>query len=193
MRVVVINHLSLDGVLQGPGGPDEDPRDGFSHGGWAALGSDPSIPQAMGQRMGEGFSWLFGRRTYEQLLAHWNQVGGPFADSFNHVPKYVASSRSDTELPWPNSTLLGGDVPARVAQLREQAGGNLVVLGSGALVRSLLPHGLIDELLLMIHPVVLGSGRRLFGPDDEVHRLNLVDSRSTATGVLLATYRPVDR
>lgn len=191
MRVVVINHLSLDGVLQGPGGPDEDPRDGFRHGGWAALGSDPSVPEAMGERMGEGFSWLFGRRTYEQLLTHWNQVGGPFADSFNQLPKYVASRRPDTVLSWPNSTLLGGDVPARVAQLREQPGGNLVVLGSGALIRSLLPHGLIDELLLMIHPVVLGSGRRLFGPDDEVHRLELVSSRATAGGLLLTTYRPV--
>lgn len=189
MRVVVINHLSLDGVLQGPGGPDEDPRDGFRHGGWAALGSDPSIPEAMGRSMGEGFAWLFGRRTYDQLLTHWNQVGGPFADSFNQLLKYVASSRPDTELAWPNSTLLDGDVPARVAELRRQPGGNLVVLGSGALIRSLLPHGLVDELLLMIHPVVLGSGRRLFGPDDDVRHLELVESRSSAAGVLLATYR----
>lgn len=191
MRVVAINHLSLDGVLQGPGGPDEDPRGGFRHGGWAALGNDPAIPEAMGQRMGTDFAWLFGRRTYEQLLAYWNQVGGPFADSFNGLPKYVASSRPDAVLPWPNSELLSGDVPARVAALRQRPGGNLVILGSGALIRSLLPHGLVDELLLMIHPVVLGSGQRLFGADEDVRRLELVDSASTATGVLLATYRPV--
>lgn len=191
MRVVVINHLSLDGVLQGPGGPDEDPRDGFRHGGWAALGNDPSIPQAMGESMGDDFSWLFGRRTYEQLLAHWNQVGGPFAESFNQLPKYVASSRPDTELPWPNSILLGGDVAARVAALRERPGGNLVILGSGSLIRSLLPHGLVDELLLMIHPVVLGSGQRLFGLDDDVRTFRLLTSRTTGSGVLLATYRPI--
>ncbi|TKV61118.1 dihydrofolate reductase [Nakamurella flava] len=192
MRVIVINHLSLDGVLQAPGGPDEDPRDGFRHGGWAALGGDPSIPEAMGASMGAEFSWLFNRRTNEQLLTRWNQVGGPFADSFNQLPKYVVSGRPDTVLRWPNSTLLHGDVPAGVAELREQSGGNLMILGSGALVRSLLPHGLIDELLLMIHPVVLGSGQRLFGPDDYTRRLELVDSRSTATGVLLATHRSTD-
>jgi len=104
----------------------------------------------MGERMGEGFSWLFGRRSYEDMLSHWNAVGGPFKDGLNNVTKYVASSSPHAELPWPNSTLLSGDVPAAVAALREQPGGNLVIMGSGALVRSLLPHGLIDELFLMI-------------------------------------------
>jgi dihydrofolate reductase len=106
--------------------------------------------------------------------------------------KYVASSRPDTELPWPNSTLLSGDVPAKVAALREQDGGNLVIMGSGQLIRSLLPHRLVDELFLMIHPLVLGSGYRLFGPDDEAHWPRLTDCTPNSTGVLMATYQPAD-
>ena len=140
--------------------------------------------------MGEEFSWLFGRRSYEDMLGHWNEVGGPFKDGLNQTTKYVASSSADTELPWPNSRLLSGDVPAAVAALREQPGGNLVIMGSGQLIRSLLPHGLVDELFLMIHPVVLGSGQRLFGPADDRMPLTLVDSATTSTGVILATYRP---
>jgi dihydrofolate reductase len=188
VRVVVINHVSLDGVMQGPGRPDEDTRGGFRHGGWAD-GSDPAIGEAMGKRMGEGFAWLFGRRSYDDMLGHWNEVGGPFKDGLNNTRKYVASSHPDTELRWPHSTLLSGDVPAAVAALREQPGGNLVVMGSGQLVRSLLPRGLVDELFLITHPLVLGSGQRLFGPDDDVTRLELVDCASTENGLLLATYR----
>lgn len=192
MRVVVVNHVSLDGVIQGPGRADEDTRNGFAHGGWAQQGNDATMSDAMGERMGESFSWMFGRRSYDDMLSHWNAVGGPFKDGLNNAPKYVASSTSDTTLPWPNSTLLTGNVPAAVAELREQSGGNLVIMGSGQLIRSLLPHGLVDELLLMIHPIVLGSGQRLFGADGDVHRLRLVDSRPTETGVLLATYRAVN-
>lgn len=190
MRVLVVNHVSLDGVLQGPGDREEDTRDGFRHGGWALPGNDPVMGAAMGERMGQEFCWLFGRRTYDNLLTHWNREGGPFKDGLNQTKKYVASSDPDAELPWPNSTLLTGDVPAEVAALREQPGGNLVIMGSGQLIRSLLPLGLVDELFLMIHPVVLGSGHRLFGPDDEPHRLSLVDCTPTAAGVVLATYRP---
>ena len=191
MRVLVVNHVSLDGVLQGPGHPDEDTRDGFRHGGWAQAGNDPAMGAALGERMGQDFSWLFGRRSYEGMLSYWNEAGGPFKDGLNGTRKYVASSRPDADLPWPNSTLLHGDVPAAVAALREQPGGNLVIMGSGRLIRSLLPHGLVDELFLMIHPLVLGSGQRLFGPDDDVHRLRLVDATPTATGVRLATSRPL--
>lgn len=188
MRVVVINHVSLDGVLQGPGGPDEDPRDGFLHGGWAALHQDPAVGEAMGTRMGPDFTWLFGRRTYEQVLGHWNAVGGPFKDGLNGPVKYVASSHPDLELPWPSSVLLSGDVPARVAELRGRPGGNLVVMGSGALVRSLLPHGLVDELVLLVHPVVLGSGHRLFGPDPLPRRFSLVSADPTPSGILVSVY-----
>ena len=190
MRVVVVNHVSLDGVMQGPGRPDEDTRGGFRHGGWAQNDNDPALGAAMGERLGEEFSWLFGRRTYDGLLSYWNATGGPFKQPLNGVRKYVASSDPAADLPWPNSTLISGDVPAGVAALREQPGGNLVIMGSGELIRSLLPHGLIDEFFLMIHPVVLGSGRRMFGAEDMTHPLRLVASSPTATGVILATYQP---
>jgi dihydrofolate reductase len=191
MRVVVINHVTLDGVLQGPGRPDEDTRHGFRHGGWAQQAAgDPAIGPALGERMGRGFSWLFGRRSYEDMLGHWNKVGGPFKDGLNQTLKYVASSNPDTDLPWPNSSVLSGDVPAAVAALREQPGGNLVIMGSGQLIRTLLPHGLVDEMFLLIHPVVLGSGQRLFGPADDRISLTLIDTAATSTGVIMATYRP---
>lgn len=188
MSVLVINHVSLDGVMQGPGRPDEDTRGGFAHGGWAESASDQATAEAMGRAMSRPFSWLFGRRSYEDMLSHWNQAGGPFKDGLNQVPKFVASSDPSADLPWPNSTLITGDVPARVAQMREQQETDLVVMGSGQLVRSLLPHGLVDKVLLFVHPVLLGSGRRLFGSDEQARRLRLVESTATDTGVLIVTY-----
>ena len=190
MRIVVVNHVSLDGVMQGPGRPDEDTRGGFRHGGWAQNDNDLALGAAMGERLGQDFSWLFGHRTYDGLLGYWNEVGGPFKDPLNQIPKYVASADPEAALPWPNSTLISGDVPAGVAALRQQPGGNLVIMGSGALIRSLLPHGLIDEIFLMIHPVVLGSGQQLFGRENAAHQMRLVSSSQTAAGVILATYQP---
>ena len=189
-KVVVINHVTLDGVMQAPGRPDEDTRDGFEAGGWAIAGNDDAMGAKMGQLMGRGFAWLFGRRTYEDLLASWNEQGGPFKDALNDVPKYVASSDPATVLRWPNSTLLHGDVPAAVAELRCTAAGNLVIMGSGPLIRSLMARELIDEYLLFIHPLVLGSGRRLFDRGAPT-RLELTDSSTTATGVVIATYKPI--
>jgi dihydrofolate reductase len=189
MRVVVVNHVSLDGVIQSPGRPDEDTRHDFRHGGWAEQrSSDPAIGAAIGERLGQGFSWLFGRRSYDDMLSHWNEAGGPFKDGLNATLKYVASRNPDMQLRWPNSTLLSGDVAAAVAALRAEPGGNLVIMGSGSLIRSLLPRGLVDELFLMIHPLVLGSGERLFGPAEETLPVNLVSSTTTASGVILATY-----
>jgi len=190
MRVLVVNHVSLDGVLQGPGRPDEDNRGGFRYGGWAEQDNAPAMRATMGERMGQDFSWLFGRRSYDDMLTHWNRIGVPFKDGLTQTRKYVASSNPDAELPWPNSTLLSGDVPAQVASLRKQPGGNLVIMGSGQLIRSLLANSLVDEILLMIHPIVLGSGHRLFGPDDEAHRMRLVACTPTASGVLMAIYQP---
>ncbi len=191
MRVVVINHLTLDGVMQAPGHADEDRRGGFGHGGWANAGNDDAMLRAVGQYMGQpGGGMLLGRRSYDAMLSGWNERGGPFKDALNSTPKYVASSSAATELEWPNSTLLHGDVPAAVAELKQGDGGPLVIMGSGELIRSLLPHRLIDELLLMIHPLVLGTGLRLFEPDDHVARLRLHASEATSTGVLLLTYRP---
>jgi dihydrofolate reductase len=188
-NVIVINHLTLDGVMQGPGRPDEDTRDGFERGGWAVPRSDEAMVAKMGERMGGDHAFLFGRRTYEDLLASWNAQGGPFKDALNNARKYIASSNAAARLQWPNSTLLRGDVSAAVADLKQSSSANLVIMGSGVLIGSLMAADLIDEYLLMIHPLVLGSGRRLF-PGGVQAALRLVDSITTSTGVLIATYEP---
>jgi dihydrofolate reductase len=137
--------------------------------------------------MGDDHAWLFGRRTYEGLLASWNAQGGPFKDALNNTPKFVASGDSATRLDWPNSTLLHGDVPAGVAELKESSGANLVIMGSGELIGSLTAADVIDEYLLMIAPVVLGTGRRLFASGVQAS-LRLVEGVTTRTGVVMATY-----
>ena len=191
MRIVVVNHITLDGVMQGPGRPDEDTRGGFTHGGWAEPRDDPAMAQEIGKRMGKpGGGLLLGRRSYEDMLAAWNARGEPYKAALNAATKYVASSSSATRVQWPNSTLLHGDVPGAVAALKRSSGGDLVIMGSGRLIRSLLPHGLIDEYLLMIHPLLLGSGQRLFEHDGHLAELRLAGSSATATGVILATYEP---
>lgn len=194
-RIVVMNHLTLDGVMQGPGRPDEDTREGFTQGGWGQRSTTPgdAAGQAMGQRMAAGgglAGWLFGRWTYEQLLAHWNRhPDSPFTPALNNTPKYVASTSLTDPLPWPNSTLLRGHVAESVGALKARCDGVLAVMGSGRLIGSLMAADLIDEYLLMIHPLVLGSGRRLFPPGVEV-RLRLADSVTTPTGVMIARYEP---
>ena len=196
MHVLVMNHLTLDGVMQGPGRPDEDTRGGFAHGGWAADRGDEALGRAMRERLAErgGLKgWLFGRRTYEEVLAYWNSVpDSPFAAALNDARKYVASTTLHEPLPWPNSTLLDGDVVGAVGALRAQSDGVLAIMGSGDLIRSLRAADLIDEYLLLIHPLVLGSGRRLFPAGHSV-QLRLVDSVATTTGVVIATYQPRDR
>lgn len=189
-KILVANNVTLDGVMQGPGRPDEDTRDGFELGGWGIPYSDETTVAKMGERMGEDRAFLFGRRTYEQLLTSWNAQGGPFKEALNTTRKYVATSNSATSLDWPNSTLLHGDVPTAVADLKRSSGTTLVILGSGVLIGSLMAANLIDEYLVMIHPIVLGTGRRLF-PDGSPHRkLSLDESVSTRTGVIMCTYRP---
>lgn len=192
MRVVVINHISLDGVMQAPGRADEDTRGGFIHGGWAVPGSDEVMARALGERMGRADGGLLlGRRTYEDLLSSWNARGGPYKEALNAATKHVASRSSATRLDWPNSVLLHGDIAAAVAELGRSLSGDLVIMGSGQLIRSLAPLGIVDEYLLMIHPLVLGSGQRMFERDNHMTRLRLVESLPTTTGVILATYRPV--
>ena len=191
MRLVVINHLTLDGVMQAPGRPDEDTRGGFSRGGWAISGGDEVMGRALGARMDRpDGGLLLGRWSYEEMLASWNAKGGPFKDALNNAPKYVVSSDPAAILQWPNSTLLHGDIPAAVAELKQTQTGDLVIMGSGQLIRSLLPHGLIDEYLLFIYPLVLGSGQRLFDHDNHLIKLRLVESITTTTGVIIATYQP---
>lgn len=192
MRLVVINHITLDGVMQAPGRPDEDTRAGFSHGGWAVPSNDEVMGHALAERMGKpDGGLLLGRRSYEDMLAFWNAQGGPYKDALNSAPKYVASRSSATRLEWPNSTLLHGEIPAAVAELKQNSAGDLVIMGSGELIRSLLPHGLIDEYLLMIHPLVLGCGQRLFDHGDHLAKLRLRSSTPTTTGVIIATYQPI--
>lgn len=194
-RIVVMNHVTLDGVMQGPGRPDEDTRGGFTQGGWGrrAASADEAVGKAMGERMAAGgglAGWLFGRRTYEDLLSYWNQQpDSPFGPMLNSAPKYVASTTLSEPLPWPNSTLLRGDIADAAGALKARSGGVLAIMGSGELIGSLLAAGLIDEYLLMIHPLVLGAGRRLFPAGVRVP-LRLTDSATKAAGVVLATYEP---
>jgi len=188
-KVIVMNSVTLDGVMQAPGRPDEDTRDGFASGGWAIPYADEAMVAKMGERMGADRAFLFGRRTYEQLLASWNTRGGPFKDALNNTHKFVASSTPETRLDWPNSTLLHGDVSAAVEELKQSSDTNLVIMGSGVLIGSLMAADLIDEYLLMIAPLVVGTGRRLF-PAGVQTSLRLVESITTRTGVVIATYEP---
>ncbi len=188
-RVVVVNHVTLDGVMQGPGRPDEDSRDGFEQGGWAAPRNDEVMGAKVGEWMNGEHAFLFGRRSYEIMLESWNRMGGPFKDALNNTPKYVASRHSDTTLHWPNSTLLHGDIPAAVSELKRTSDGDLVMMGSSELIGSLLSADMVDVFVLMIHPLVLGTGRRLFADGGQAS-LRLTESIVTTKGVLLATYEP---
>ncbi len=191
-NVVVTNHVTLDGVMQAPARPDEDRDGGFSHGGWAMPRNDEVMGRYMGERMGTGGRLLLGRRTYEDLAGFWpNQsTDNPYTAVINNMPKLVASRTLTEPLEWNSSTLLTGDGADAVAELKEQPAGDLVVLGSGDLIRTLLAHDLIDEFLLMIHPLVLGTGKRLFREGAPTVSLRLVDSTVTTTGVVIASYVP---
>lgn len=192
-KIIVVNHVTLDGVMQAPGRPDEDTRGGFEHGGWAIAGNDEVMGRKMGDRIatGEGMATgglLLGRHTYEDFYGVWpNRSANPFTEVLNSTTKYVASRTLKEPLPWANSILLDGDAADAVARLKEQPIGDLTILGSGELIGSLMAAGLIDQYLLMIHPVVLGTGRRLFAEGAHAS-LRLTDSVTTTTGVVIATY-----
>ena len=192
MRMLrVIEFLSLDGVMQGPGSPEEDTEGGFRHGGWQR----PYFDEVLGASAAEGMAatdgYLFGRKTYEKMAAYWPTApdDDPYAKHLNSTPKYVAS-RTLQDVEWENSTLIKGDVVEEVAKLKEQPGKNIAVLGSGDLVQTLIEHDLVDEFFLAVFPIVVGSGKRLFREADEIRRLSLVDSNTTGTGGLILTYRP---
>jgi dihydrofolate reductase len=189
-RVVVTNNVSLDGVMQGPARPDEDTRGGFGRGGWAIPYGDPVMAEAMGERMAHGGDLLLGRRTYEDFAAVWpGRTDNPFTAVLDASQKYVASRTLTEPLPWKNSTLLAGDAADAVAGLKQQGGPDLGVLGSGDLIQSLRRAGLIDEYVLLVFPLILGSGRRLF-PDGVPAELRLTSSITTTTGVMIASYEP---
>jgi len=191
-KVVAFLSLSLDGVMQAPGRPDEDRRGGFQHGGWAAPYSDPVMGNVAAEGMSKGANLLFGRRTYEDFFSVWPSMPqpNPFTDVLNNSQKYVASTTLKEPLPWQNSTLLKGDAAEAVTRLKGQPGKDYLILGSGMLVQSLMRRNLIDEYILLIHPLVLGSGRHLFADSDEITALRLVDTKTTTTGVIIATYQP---
>jgi dihydrofolate reductase len=189
-KVVVFMNLTLDGVMQAPGRPDEDRRGGFEHGGWA-------MPYATMEAAEESMAYtgalLLGRRTYEDFYTVWpNRTDNPFTAVLNNTQKYVASTTLSEPLSWSNSTLLKGDAAEAVARLKEELGKDLVVLGSGELVQSLMRRNLVDEYVLLIHPLVLGSGRRLFAEGGAFTALRLVATKTTTTGVVIATYQPAE-
>jgi dihydrofolate reductase len=191
MKIVIMNNVTLDGVMQAPGRADEDTRGDFAYGGWASQNidaPDPEIGAAMGVRMSQSDGLLFGRRTYVDLMTTWNARGGMFKDALNAAQKYVVSRTLTDPLPWPNSTLLAGNVVDAVTELRSRPGRELHVMGSGQLIDTLLAHQLVDELLLMTFPLVLGTGRRLFSGDTYA-QLDLVEAKATQSGVVIATYR----
>ena len=194
-KIIVFENLSLDGVMQAPGRRDEDLRGGFQHGGWGIPYADPvEDKMAMEGQSTTSGALLLGRRTYEDFYAVWPKRtdDNPFTEVLNNAQKYVASTTLKEPLPWRNSTLLKGDVPEAVARLRAQPGKDIVVLGSGKLVQTLMKHALIDLYVLRIHPLVLGSGTRLFADGSAFAALRLVDVKPTTTGVVVATYRPVE-
>jgi dihydrofolate reductase len=188
-RLVVITFLTLDGVMQAPGGKEEDPREDFKHGGWATPYHDSVKMRIMGEGMAKPHGLLFGRRTYEHFFKVWpGRTDNPFSEVLDNTQKYVASRTLKEPLPWKNSTLLPGDAADVVAALKNEPGDDLTILGSGELVRSLMQRNLIDQFILLIHPLVLGSGRRMFAGDGTVAKFRLTSSTPTTTGVIIATY-----
>jgi dihydrofolate reductase len=195
MRVVVNEFMSLDGVVQAPGGAEEDTEGGFAHGGWSMPYFDPEVMgAAIGDGMGTAEALLFGRRTWQGMAAAWpGRAGDPYADQMNAIQKYVASrTLKQDDLTWNNTTLLSpADAVADIAALRAQGGGDLLIWGSASLVRTMLGEGLVDELNLMIEPILLGGGKRIFPEDGTVRPMHLVNCVTARTGVQVCTYHPV--
>jgi dihydrofolate reductase len=191
MRKLTLNtFLTLDGVMQAPGGPEEDPSGGFAHGGWSANYWDDQMFQVMGEVMGTPFDLVLGRKTYEIFAAHWPYAtDDAAAKPLNDATKYVAS-RTLRSLDWSNSVLIEGDVAEGIAELKQQEGPEFQVHGSSNLIQTLLRHNLIDEYRLWTFPVVVGPGKRLFSDGTTPAGLKLVDSKVSTTGVVIATYEP---
>jgi dihydrofolate reductase len=194
MQIILSDFMSIDGVVQAPGGKQEDTDGGFDHGGWSMPYFDrDAMGAAVGEVMAATEALLFGRRTWQTMAAAWpGRAGDPFADSMNAIPKYVASrTLSEDQLTWSNSTLLpADDAIGAIRELRERDGGGIQVMGSPSLARQLVEHDLVDEYRLMIEPILLGGGKRLFPDDGQARPLELVSATTASTGVLICAYRP---
>jgi dihydrofolate reductase len=193
MRIVVCDFISLDGVVQAPGGQEEDTEGGFAHGGWSAPYFDMDVMGSMYDEVIRGAdALLFGRRTWQVMAAAWpERSGDPFSDRMNSIPKYVASrTLTQDDMRWGSSLLPADDVVGAVRQLRDREGGDLLVMGSASLVRTLLANDLVDELRLMIEPILLGGGKSIFPDDGRARPLKLVSTVTASTGVLVCTYWP---
>ncbi len=188
-KLVVLTFLTLDGVMQAPGGPDEDTTGVFKWGGWSAGYWDDTLGKVMGDQMGHSYDLLLGRKTYEIFAAYWPYSKEPAAGSLNNARKYVAS-KTLKKLEWKNSTLLGPDIVTEIKKLKQQNGPEIQVHGSSNLIQTLLKNGLVDEFKLKIFPVTLGKGKRLFGEGAIPAGYKLVQSQATPTGVIVATYTP---
>jgi dihydrofolate reductase len=188
-KLVAVTQMTLDGVMQAPGGPEEDPTGGFEIGGWSVGYFDDVLGEQLGQAMASPFDLLLGRKTYEIFAAHWPYDEGPIADRMNAATKHVAS-RTLRGVDWANSKLIEGEVERAVPRLKQDDGPELQVYGSSNLLQTLLANGLIDELRLWIFPVIAGSGKRLFGDGAAPAGLRLVSSMTSTTGVIAATYEP---
>ena len=197
MRVVIVDFMSLDGVVQAPGGAEEDTDGGFAHGGWSMPYFDPeTMGPVYGEVMATTEALLFGRRTWQTMAAAWpGRAGDPFADRMNKIPKYVASrTLTRDDLTWSGSTLLpADDAIGAVRELRARDGGGLQVWGSASLAAQLIERDLVDEYRLMIEPILLGGGKRVFPADGQARPLELVSTTTAGTGVLICTYRPARR
>ena len=189
-KLVVLSFITLDGVMQAPGGPEEDPTGGFKHGGWAVGYFDEFLIQIMVEQMSKDYDLMLGRKTYEIFAAHWPYVKGddPFAEKLNRSKKYVVSMTLE-KLNWNNSELVKGDVVKEIKKLKDQEGPEIQVHGSGKLIQLLLNHDLVDELWLKIFPITLGSGKRLFAEGTIPGEFKLLESRVSPNGVIVATYK----
>jgi dihydrofolate reductase len=188
-RLTILEYISLDGVVQAPGGPDEDRDGGFAHGGWSAPFDDPVLDDTISAVHGAPFDLVLGRRTYDIWSAHWPNAAGPLAEGMNAATKFVTTHRPGS-LAWGPAQGLGPDIKASVRQLKAGPGPDLLLWGSSAVTPTLLEHSLADEIVLIVIPVLLGSGKRFFAEGTAPRSLNLIRTRTGSTGVTVNTYQP---